>query len=866
MTSLNEIWYDAKDVCQKVSCRQLVQDEFSVIISGNQSVAYWRNGDNMTAILYNDNDGTCHDYVKDAHYNSVQLYQLIHNVDFPAAVNYLGDRYTPNMRLAAPFGKKHQQQQTQTATNTPSFLQMAKDAQNGENNETFTASGVNVSLTTQTTTFGQSDVKTLAAQLAQSAKPSILPAPPKNKLEELFAQGFKIVKEYKYLTVDGKHIYSVLRLENGDKKEFIQRAADGSFFVKDLEKLLYNLPAVAASQKIYVCEGEKCADCLIERGFCATTTSGGAGKGRWQADFNKYFADKDVVILTDGDEKGKEYGLLLASEISTTAKTIKLITPCNQPKKDIADFFYTDNHTPQDLIDLENDTPFYHIPKIGEVTDNMIAVAKQKNALPFANYTERRENGKTIYEPIQPLDLLNDFFAMFLNFPCLLGKDMLFDHDRESKEIIELDKPQKLFAWISKKSKKNYLWKSGNGFVDKQEFYSLVMQSAHRFELISSTPDFPTNPATYYTFSTLPKPSKTHEYFNKLVDFFNPDGAHGRELIKAIFLSPMYYRTSATKPSWIIDSKYGKGVGKTTVYDLISKLYMCSPIQVHRESFKNSDELDKRLVSNTGRKSKIFAIDNIEGRFSNEILAQYITANTLSGRAPYSAGEDSRPNNLTYIITCNSAEINGDLTSRSYFLFLKKFDNENHRWKEEVEEYIEKYRWFIFADMLDILQNHKPFENCKCFTRHRLFEVEVMQAVCDNQTAFEEMMNEIVESATVANTDSEIAQEIVSIIINKLADMRIIPQENCVWIPSSVLKRWLDEESIKKTTASIRQLAIDGHTKNIDAMLDRFPKSSTKTQTRGIMWIGEKANTATAFVLYLNGKNIGINAPEKYKG
>ena len=845
MNTKTEIWYNADDVTAKVSCKEIMQDEYHVIINGNSSIAYFRAGaDNETAIQYNDN-GTCHDYVKDKHYNAIQLYQEIHGVDFADAVNYLGDKYCPNMKLTTPFGRKAA---ATIAADDYSFLTPKPP------DVTQTTSNKSIVVTL--------DAHALAQQLSQSQKPSVLPIPPKSKLEELFAQGYKLVKEYKYNDANGKHIYSVLRLENGDKKEFIQRSADGSFLVKNLEKLLYNLQAVIASQKVYICEGEKCADCLIERGFCATTTSGGAGKGRWQADFNKYFNGKDVVILTDGDEKGKEYGLLLAAEVATTAKTIKLITPCDQPKKDIADYFYLEKHTPDDLIALEAQTPFYHIPQIGEITENMIQVAKQKNSLPFANYTERRENGKVVYDPIQPLDLLNDFFARFLNFPCLLGKDMLFDHDRDSHEIIELDKPQKLFAWISKKSKKNYLWKSGNGFIDKQEFFSMVMQSAHRFELISSTPDYPTNRNTYYTFPTLPPPSEKHEYFEKLVSFFNPDGKHGRELIKAIFLSPMYYRTSATKPSWIIDSHYGKGVGKTTVYDLISKLYMCSPIQIHRESFKNSDELDKRLVSNTGRKSKIFAIDNIEGRFANEILAQYITASTLSGRAPYSAGEDSRPNNLTYIITCNSAEINGDLTSRSYFLYLQKFDNDNHHWKEDVEEFIEKHRWQIFADMLDILKSHKPF-NCKCFTRHRLFEVEVMQAVCDNQADFEEMMQDIVYSATVANTDSETTQEIVSIIVSHLADIKIMPQENCVWIPSSILKRWLDDNGIKKTTSSIRQLAIDGHTKNIDAMLDRFPKSSTKLQTRGIMWIGDKASKSSAFMLYVNGKSIGMTV-EKF--
>lgn len=823
------IWFNADDVCRKVSCQRLVEDEYSIVISNHRSVAFWRSdANNPNSVAYYDDKGTCTDFVADKTYNVITLCQEIKGFGFAEAVNYLGERYCYGCKLDKPFNAP------KNTHSAPSIVPAQLPA-----------------------AAPQMQINIIGDL------PSALPMPPQNHYEQLLQDGFKVVKEYSYTNANGELVFSVLRLEKDDKKEFLQRAADGSFFVKDVEKVLYNLPSVIRADKVYICEGEKCADCMIEHGFIATTASAGAGKGRWNSSYSECLRGKDIVILTDGDEKGKGYGLLLANELSRYAKTVKVITPIDEPKKDIVDYFMLGKNSLDDFAKLEESTPIYKTPRFGEVTAEMVEIAKLKNETPFSNYVERKENGKTIFEPIQPLDLLNDFFARFLNFPCLLGKDMLFDHDRDTHEIIELDKPQKLFAWINLKSKKNYLWKSANGFVEKQEFYNMVCQHAHRFELISSTPDFPFNPSTYYTYPTLPPPSPTHEYFNRFCESFTPDGKFGLQLIKAIFLTPMYYKTSATKPSWIIDSRYGKGVGKTTIYDLIAKLYMCAPIQVHRSTFKNSDELDKRLVSNSGRKSKIFAIDNIEGKFSNEILAQYITASTLSGRAPYSAGEDSRPNNLTYIITCNSAEINGDLTSRSYFLYLKRFNNQNTRWKEDREHYIEQYRWHIFADMLDIISNHKIYD-CDCFSRHRQFEMDVMQAVCDTEEDYKGMMEEIQASAVVANVDSESCQEIIDIIANELTDLKFNPQTDSVWIPTNVLKKWLNDNGIDKTIANIRQYVIDKHTERLDISIEQFPRTSGKARTRGVMWVGEKATRDMAITLQMIGKKITRGSMELY--
>ena len=72
---------------------------------------------------------------------------------------------------------------------------------------------------------------------------------------------------------------------------------------------LYRLPdlikAVAAGSTIYLCEGEKDANNLIELGFAATTNAGGAGK--WLPEYNEFLRGSDVVLLKDNDEAGRKH-------------------------------------------------------------------------------------------------------------------------------------------------------------------------------------------------------------------------------------------------------------------------------------------------------------------------------------------------------------------------------------------------------------------------------------------------------------------------------------------------------------------------------------------------------------------------------
>jgi hypothetical protein len=90
---------------------------------------------------------------------------------------------------------------------------------------------------------------------------------------------------------------------------------------------LYHLDELAATDRVFVCEGEKCADLVGGLGLIATTSSHGAqapGKTDWAP-----LAGKTVVILPDHDGAGEGYaaavaGLLAGLEPRPTIKVLRL--------------------------------------------------------------------------------------------------------------------------------------------------------------------------------------------------------------------------------------------------------------------------------------------------------------------------------------------------------------------------------------------------------------------------------------------------------------------------------------------------------------------------------------------------------------
>jgi DNA primase len=139
----------------------------------------------------------------------------------------------------------------------------------------------------------------------------------------------QLVAEYEYTDATGKLLYVIRRWH---PKSFSAHRPDplacgnGTWLkpgIQGIPRVLYNLPAVLAAKLVFVCEGEKDADALIQRDLVATTCAFGAEK--WRAEYAQYLIGKDVVIVPDRDERGTRHRDQIARSLKGKARSIRVI-------------------------------------------------------------------------------------------------------------------------------------------------------------------------------------------------------------------------------------------------------------------------------------------------------------------------------------------------------------------------------------------------------------------------------------------------------------------------------------------------------------------------------------------------------------
>ena len=118
---------------------------------------------------------------------------------------------------------------------------------------------------------------------------------------------------YLYRDEAGKTLFEAVRFPG---KKFRQRHHDPADpearedgYVSNLEgvrRVLYRLPELLAStETVYICEGEKDVEALVAAGKVATCNPMGAGK--WKDDFSPWLAGRNVIIVADRDEPGRNH-------------------------------------------------------------------------------------------------------------------------------------------------------------------------------------------------------------------------------------------------------------------------------------------------------------------------------------------------------------------------------------------------------------------------------------------------------------------------------------------------------------------------------------------------------------------------------
>ncbi len=165
----------------------------------------------------------------------------------------------------------------------------------------------------------------------------------------------RIVAEFPYRNENGTVLFVVARFA---PKKFRQYRLTGNppekvWSLDGCRRVPYRLPetleAIKANRTIYIVEGEKDVESLVEWGLDATTCPQGAGK--WRSEFNRHFRGARVVIVPDSDGPGQRHAHQVAKNLKTIAADVRIL---ELPAKDTTDWI-VNGGTKDELLRLASE-------------------------------------------------------------------------------------------------------------------------------------------------------------------------------------------------------------------------------------------------------------------------------------------------------------------------------------------------------------------------------------------------------------------------------------------------------------------------------------------------------------------------------
>jgi Family of unknown function (DUF5906) len=168
---------------------------------------------------------------------------------------------------------------------------------------------------------------------------------------------------YMYRDENGTLRYTVHREEDGNGgKRFRQQQASGSWSMKGVRPLLYNLPELSAASKGIIrfgFEGEKDSDTATRDGLLSTTISGGANGPMPALEcFKLAFPEGGVfVYIADNDPPGRKHAGRMVRAALTVTPLVKLIPSLPHGAKDYSEF-REKGGTVEEFKALVEDAPF----------------------------------------------------------------------------------------------------------------------------------------------------------------------------------------------------------------------------------------------------------------------------------------------------------------------------------------------------------------------------------------------------------------------------------------------------------------------------------------------------------------------------
>lgn len=144
----------------------------------------------------------------------------------------------------------------------------------------------------------------------------------------------RIVAGYDYRDESGNVVFQVVRFEpKGFRQRRPKPGGGWDWSVKGARVIPFRLPELLAkpAQPVVVVEGEKDCDNLRQVGVLATCNAGGAGK--WTAEHAAFLKGRQVIVLPDNDEAGRNHAQQVARSLHGMAASVRIIELPDLPAK-----------------------------------------------------------------------------------------------------------------------------------------------------------------------------------------------------------------------------------------------------------------------------------------------------------------------------------------------------------------------------------------------------------------------------------------------------------------------------------------------------------------------------------------------------
>ncbi len=410
------------------------------------------------------------------------------------------------------------------------------------------------------------------------------------------------------------------------------------------------------------------------------------------------------------------------------------------------------------------------------------------------------------------------------NWPRRVDSSLFVDEGN----IQWLRRSSSLLGWLARKCGV-IQWHRITGCISKDEFFSELQRTATAYKAIETMPHHPMIEGHYYSCKTLE--SGDGKALDKLLGFYCPATDLDRQLLRAMFATPLWGGPAGTRPAFLITCSLGRGRGKSTLSQHLGRLYGGAIDFSQKEDIA---VIKQRLLSPETDCKRVAVLDNLKTtRFSWAELEAMITSDVINGKRMY-VGDATRPNNLTWIITLNGASLSTDMAQRVVEIQLgePRFDK---TWESDSRAFIESNREKIYADIIGFLQRDtKPL---KRLSRWATWESQVLAKVDDPNGCLDLIINRRAE-VDVEHEEGEVIEDYFA---QKLSGLAYDPQRADVFIPNTIVAQWYNAATgdHRKTTGVTRTLKQLHDERTIWRLQ---PTRQGDNGERGFRWVGEHAD------------------------